>query len=263
MKSYQAKKQFGQNFLTDEYYLDKIAHVMQPSEHDDLVEIGPGHGALTQALLSGQPHSLCLIELDRDLIPLLEAQFASDSVRIIAQDALKVDYASLAPKHGQLKIVGNLPYNISTPLLFHLAQYIEHIKEMVFLLQKEVVDRICAKPSCSAYGRLSIMLQIKFDPQAFLEVPPSAFSPPPKVNSSVVRLKPTSRYHLLSEALLSELTARAFSSRRKIIKKTLQSFANDLAPFSSWLSKRPEEISVEDFVKIANLIYTQQKSKKG
>ena len=251
-----AKKQFGQNFLTDPYYLEKIVQAISPSSEDALVEIGPGQGALTDFLVAAKPLHLDLIELDRDLIPALQRRFDQPFVKIIAQDALTVDYQSLVVDNRPLKVVGNLPYNISTPLLFHLASFGLHISEMVFLLQKEVVDRICAVPKTSEYGRLSIMLQSQMAVSSFVEVPPEAFDPPPKVMSKVVRLTPRKHTALKDFDLLSAFTAKAFSARRKIIKKAISAFAGkDLDDFEPWLGLRPEEISVEDFVKIANLLY--------
>ncbi len=260
---HQAKKQFGQNFLSDQYYLDKIVEVMAPCSTDYLVEIGPGQGALTKELIASRPHSLTVIELDRDLIPILHHKFPQEAIRILEEDALRFDYSVLVPQQGQLKIVGNLPYNISTPLLFHLAQYSDYIESMIFLLQKEVVDRICAIPKTSAYGRLSVMLQAQFSVYGYLEVPPSAFSPPPKVYSSVVRLVPSRRYQIDSWSLLEDLTVKAFSFRRKMIKKVLRQFTSNLEPLTPWLGLRPEEISVEDFVKIANLLYTEKNKQEG
>lgn len=258
-----AKKQFGQNFLSDHYYLDKIVGVMAPSSNDHLVEIGPGQGALTAELLAHHPKSLTVIELDRDLIPYLKHSFVDSELTIVEADALCFDYTSLRPLEGKLKVLGNLPYNISTPLLFHLAQYSDLIEEMVFLLQKEVVDRICASSGTPAYGRLSIMLQAQFTVRAYLDVPPDAFSPPPKVRSSVVRLVPSQQYQVYDWQILNKLTVKAFSFRRKMIKKVLQGFVSDLEPFSDWLTLRPEEIPVEDFVKMANLIYTKEKDQQG
>jgi len=215
------RKRFGQNFLIDDGIIHAIVNAIHPQPTDIVVEIGPGLGALTQPLLERLPH-LYAIELDRDIVARLQRRWPAERLTVHSCDALKFDFAQLG---HDLRIVGNLPYNISTPLLFHLMDFAAHIRDMTFMLQKEVVERMVAEPSTPDFGRLSIMLQRRFHLEWLLDVPPTAFDPPPKVDSAVVRLIPKAPAEIvtLDEALFSRVVATAFSQRRKTLRNTLGS----------------------------------------
>ena len=215
------RKRFGQNFLIDDGIIHAIVNAIHPQPTDIVVEIGPGLGALTQPLLERLPH-LHAVELDRDIVARLQRRWPAERFTVHSCDALKFDFGSLG---HDLRIVGNLPYNISTPLLFHLMDFAAHIRDMTFMLQKEVVERMVAAPSTSDFGRLSIMLQRRFHLEWLLDVPPTAFDPPPKVDSAVVRLIPKTPAEIvpLDEALFSRVVAAAFSQRRKTLRNTLGS----------------------------------------
>ena len=216
---FQNKKRMGQHFLKDAYYILQIIDNIDASPSDTVVEIGPGLGVLTQHLIR-QCKKLHVIELDRDLIPSLLEQFGTTPHFQVHQgDALKIDYQTYY-EDTLLKIVGNLPYNISTPLLFHLMQFNSIVSDYTFMLQKEVVDRITATPGSRAYGRLSVMLQIHCDTKSLFDVPPQAFSPPPQVNSAIVRLTPHTRYlsTIKDLNLFSALILTVFNQRRKTMK---------------------------------------------
>ena len=218
---HRTRKRFGQHFLADPGVIDSIICAIRPSATDVIVEIGPGQGAITTSLATAAG-SLHAIELDRDLAARLQVQYAKEpGVTIHVADALSFDFGSLGDR---LRIVGNLPYNISTPLLFHLLAYRDRIVDMHFMLQKEVVDRMAAPPGSKAYGRLSIMLGCHFDIEALFDVDRLAFSPPPEVTSAVARLSPlpSQTYDIDDEALLSRLVATAFSQRRKTIRNALR-----------------------------------------
>lgn len=246
------RKRFGQHFLTDEGIIRAIVDAIHPSTEDVLVEIGPGLGALTRPLLDRIPH-LHVVELDRDIIARLKTTWPPERLSIHEGDALKFDFTVIASStaltpplsqraRGQrlgqksitkqssqdgisakFRVCGNLPYNISSPLLFHLRDYADLISDMTFMLQKEVVDRMVAKPSTPAYGRLSVMLQRRFHLEALFDVPPEAFDPPPKVESAVVRMIPKSGSEIaaMDEKLFGEIVAAAFSMRRKTLRNTL------------------------------------------
>ncbi|MEW6414305.1 MAG: 16S rRNA (adenine(1518)-N(6)/adenine(1519)-N(6))-dimethyltransferase RsmA [Pseudomonadota bacterium] len=213
------RKRFGQNFLVDDGIIHAIVAAIRPQPGETVVEIGPGLGALTRPLLDRLPH-LTVVELDRDIVARLRKTWPEARLTIHSGDALKFDFGSLG---SDLRIVGNLPYNISTPLLFHLMGFAAHLRDMTFMLQKEVVERMVAEPSTPDYGRLTVMLQRRFHLEWLLDVPPAAFHPPPKVDSAVVRLIPKRPDEIaaLDDALFARIVAAAFSQRRKTLKNTL------------------------------------------
>ena len=220
--SHQAKKRFGQNFLVDERIIDDIVAAVRPEPDDNMVEIGPGLGALTRPLLK-RLNRLHVVEIDRDIIARLKRDYPQDDLQrrliIHAGDALEFDFAALP---APLRIVGNLPYNISSPLLFHFAAYAERIKDMHFMLQNEVVERMVAEPSTPEYGRLSVMLQYRFDMEKLLDVPPESFRPAPKVDSAVLLFEPRADApSLLERRALLALLHRAFAQRRKTLSNNL------------------------------------------
>lgn len=255
---HRARKRFGQNFLHDQNIIAKIIAAIQPKTADNIVEIGPGKGALTLPLLE-QTGKLNVIELDRDLIPILEMACLDAGRLIIHQtDALRFDFAALASQPHSLRIVGNLPYNISTPLLFHLLEYASLIKDMHFMLQKEVVDRITARPNTNDYGRLSIMIQYFCKTEALFLVRPGSFNPPPKVDSAIIRLIPYSTLpHPVQDLpLLQKIVAQAFSQRRKTLRNCLKGIVTEaeLAALNLNSQLRPENLSLVDYVSICRYI---------
>ena len=259
MSKHIPRKRFGQHFLCDRDIIAAIIHAIRPHDNDNLVEIGPGLGALTQPLLQQLSH-FHVVELDRDIVARLQRTYPADRLTIHAADALTFDFADLG---GDLRIVGNLPYNISTPLLFHLAAYAEQISDIHVMLQKEVVDRMVAQPCTHDYGRLSVMLQYRFDMEALFYVPPAAFDPPPKVDSTIVRMIPYRAAALSADDpdTFASVVASAFSQRRKTLRNTLAGIL-DAADFSRLEidpQRRAETISVADFIRIANFV-TKEKS---
>ena len=254
MNQHIPRKRFGQNFLQDGRVINNIIDAVHAGQTDTVIEIGPGLGALTGPLLARLAH-LHVIEIDRDIIKHLQKTFPAEKLTIHAGDALAFDFASIA---GKLKIVGNLPYNISTPLLFHLANYGERVTDMHFMLQKEVVDRMVAAPSCADYGRLSIMLQYRFEMENIFDVLPEAFWPPPKVVSAVVRMIPAKGRCGLAEddILLEQLVSQAFSQRRKTLRNNLKGLveAQDFSALNIDPVLRPENLTVEQFVCLSNRI---------
>lgn len=251
-----ARKRFGQHFLTDQAVIDAIIDAIAPGEEQSMVEIGPGLGAMTLPLLQRLPASsqpLTVVELDRDLAARLRKR---GDVTVIESDVLKVDFAALAAERGRkLKVVGNLPYNISSPILFHLLGFVDHVVDQTFMLQKEVVDRMAAGPGSKEYGRLSVMLQWRYDVEALFDVPPEAFDPPPRVDSAIVRMVPLSAPAAIDEALLSELVASAFSQRRKLLRHSLGKWL-DARGFQGEfdLQRRAEEVPVDEFVALARAV---------
>ncbi len=250
-----ARKRFGQNFLQDQQIISDIVSAINPQTGQHLVEIGPGRAALTKPLLENCDQ-LDVIELDRDLVPLLKAKFAGYNQLTIHQaDALTFDYRSLISSDNQkLRVIGNLPYNITTPLLFHLLGQSECISDMCFMLQREVVERICAQPDSKSYGRLSIMVQYQCEATQLFVVPPEAFDPMPKVESAIVYLKPLDHYlggDMPLEAL-NKIVTKAFSQRRKTIANTLK----DIVTFETLLAEgidlkqRPETLTIAQYVAI-------------
>lgn len=249
MTRHVAKKRFGQNFLNDEYIINQIIKIIHPTKADKIIEVGPGLGALTGLLLSHSP-TLEVVEIDWDLINILEKKFANTLI-IHNADALKFDYSF---NGAAIKVVGNLPYNISTPLLFHLAQF-DNIQDMYFMLQKEVVERICAKPNTKDYGRLSVMLQYKFSCSKMLDVSAECFNPKPKVASAIVRLKPLPqnlRYNI-DRQLLDKVVSKAFNQRRKTINNSLKNIIHQDIFIDLGINPnlRAENLSIQNFVDLA------------
>jgi 16S rRNA (adenine1518-N6/adenine1519-N6)-dimethyltransferase len=246
-----ARKRFGQHFLTDTSVIHAIVSAIDPRPGEVLVEIGPGLGALTKPLLERIPH-LHVVELDRDLIARLKKTWPPERLTIHAGDALQFDFGSLG---NPLRVCGNLPYNISSPLLFHLMQYADAISDMTFMLQKEVVDRMVAQPSTPAYGRLSVMLQRGFHMESLFTVPPAAFDPPPKVDSAIVRMIPktAASCSALDEDRFREIVAAAFSQRRKTLKNTLGKLLGEDAFVATGINPglRAENLGVGDFESLA------------
>jgi 16S rRNA (adenine1518-N6/adenine1519-N6)-dimethyltransferase len=255
MTSHRARKRFGQHFLRDPGVIDAIVRAIAPTADDSIVEIGPGDAALTRPL-ARRVAVLHAIELDRDLASRLRRDFADQAnVTIHQADALTFDYASLG---DSLRLVGNLPYNISTPVLFALVGYREQVVDMHFMLQKEVVDRMAAQPGSKTYGRLGIMLGCHFEVEALFDVDRLAFDPPPEVTSSVVRLRPhpAGTFDIRNEALLSRLVAQAFSQRRKTIRNALRSMADEATLEAVGIDPglRPEAIPIASYVRLANTL---------
>lgn len=254
MFNHKARKRFGQNFLQDQVIISRIVDVIKPASQDNLIEIGPGQGALTFPLLE-RCQKMTAIELDRDLVQFLEKMTQSDQLTLISQDVLTVDFNQF---EGQLRLVGNLPYNISTPIMLHLLQSGFNIKDMHFMLQKEVVDRLAAEPGTKQYGRLTVVTQYCCDVIPLFDVPPTSFNPAPKVMSAIVRLVPKklsqSQIELLGK--LREVAKQAFSMRRKTLKNNLKGllFDEDYIKLNLDPKCRSEQLSVDDFVKIAKYL---------
>ena len=262
-KKLKARKRFGQNFLQDEMVIADIVGAIDPAADQHLVEIGPGHGAITKYLLPACQR-MDVIELDRDLVPLLQQKFAYyDHLTIHEADALSFDYTTLVSADAPLRVIGNLPYNITTPLLFHLLAQSDCIADMCFMLQLEVVERICAQPGSKTYGRLSIMMQYQCEAVQLFTVPPEAFEPRPKVDSAIVYIKPLSvRLGVdMAIAALNKVVTQAFSQRRKTISNTLKSIMSlsVLETLNIDFKQRPETISVEQYVAIAEAWLAEQK----
>ena len=252
-----ARKRFGQHFLTDGFMIEAIVDAIAPKPGQAMVEIGPGLAALTQPLVErlGQ---LTVIELDRDLAARLRAH---SQLKVIESDVLRVDFAELAQglAAAKLRVVGNLPYNISTPILFHLLDFIEVIEDQHFMLQKEVIDRMVASPCTAAYGRLSVMLQWRYAMENVLLVPPGSFEPPPRVNSAVVRMVPHQSPVAVDGQLLSELVQVAFSQRRKLLRHTLGQWLQEKAYADSFdVQRRAEEVPVAEYLTLASKLAPQR-----
>jgi 16S rRNA (adenine1518-N6/adenine1519-N6)-dimethyltransferase len=246
-----AKKSLGQHFLVDTHYVERIIAAIRPQADDRMVEIGPGPGALTRPLLASLQH-LDVVEFDRDMVERLSAEFPAERLTVHQTDALIFDFGVLGP---DLRVVGNLPYNISSPLLFHLAGYASGIRDMVFMLQKEVVERMAARPDTPDYGRLSVMLQARFAVSKLFTVPPGAFQPPPKVDSAIVRLTPLppGQVAYRDHARFADVVARAFGQRRKTLRNTLKGLAGeaDFAAVGIDPVRRGETLSVAEFAALA------------
>ncbi|MFZ4534710.1 16S rRNA (adenine(1518)-N(6)/adenine(1519)-N(6))-dimethyltransferase RsmA [Propionivibrio sp.] len=256
MSKHIARKRFGQNFLIDQQVIADIVNAVAPKRDDCVVEIGPGLGALTDPLLQRLDH-LHVVEIDRDIIARLKKRYSPEKLTIHEGDALSFDFGSLCQDSAPgLHVVGNLPYNISTPLLFHLAGFADHVIDMHFMLQKEVVERMVAKPGTSDFGRLSVMLQYRFVMDWLLDVPPESFEPAPKVDSALVRLipRPPEELSAKDEAKFAALVSAAFAQRRKMLRNNLKGILADtgfeqlgIAP-----TARAEELSVADYIRISN-----------
>jgi 16S rRNA (adenine1518-N6/adenine1519-N6)-dimethyltransferase len=249
---HQPRKRFGQNFLQNPVVIDDILRAIGPAREDVMVEIGPGLGALT-APLARALNTLHVIELDRDIVATLREKYANGNVVIHEGDALKFNFASLG---NNLRVVGNLPYNISTPLLFHLAEHMAYLRDIHVMLQKEVVERMVAAPGGSEFGRLSVMLQYRFDMEKVLDVGPEAFYPQPKVDSAVVRMLPKAKREpeANDKSLFGRVVTAAFSQRRKTLRNTLRNILEltDFEALGIDPGARAETLSVGDFVRIAN-----------
>jgi len=242
-----ARKRFGQHFLHDSGVLKRIVEAVDPARGDAVVEIGPGEGALTRPLLECLDH-LTVIEIDRDLAAGLAAEFPAGKVSVVVADALDHDFSVYPPG---FRILGNLPYNISTPILFHLARCADRVRDMHFMLQKEVVDRMVAKHSTPDYGRLSVMLQVRFAIKKLFNVAPGAFRPPPKVESAVVRLVPLNEKLQCDALLFEKIVREAFSARRKTLRNALPLEPQDYVDLGIDPQLRPENLSPADYVRIA------------
>ncbi|HYR05643.1 MAG TPA: 16S rRNA (adenine(1518)-N(6)/adenine(1519)-N(6))-dimethyltransferase RsmA [Gallionella sp.] len=256
--NHHAKKRFGQNFLVDERIIADIIAAVHPEAENNMVEIGPGLGALTHPLL-GKLNHLHVVEIDRDIITRMERDFPQDhpesKLTIHAGDALEFDFSTLPTP---LRIVGNLPYNISSPLLFHFAKYAGCIRDMHFMLQNEVVERMIAKPSTPEYGRLSVMLQYRFHMEKLLDVPPQSFRPAPKVDSAVVRMIPLPAGEIMvrNEKLFAAVVSAAFGQRRKTLRNTLRNYLDeaDFEELDIDSQLRAENLTVAEFTKMANYL---------
>ncbi|WP_423192843.1 16S rRNA (adenine(1518)-N(6)/adenine(1519)-N(6))-dimethyltransferase RsmA [Cupriavidus sp. H18C2] len=258
-----ARKRFGQNFLVDDGIIYGIVNAIDPQPDDVVVEIGPGLGALTNPLLERLP-AMQVVELDRDLVERLRNRY-TDRLTVHAGDALAFDFGQLKQPGRALRIVGNLPYNISSPLLFHLMDFADVVRDQHFMLQKEVVERMVAEPGSKAFGRLSIMLQVRYHMEHVLDVPPASFNPPPKVDSAVVRMIPWPRgedgalqspYPACDPEVLGDVVTAAFSQRRKVLRNTL-SFLRDQVDFDALgfdLGRRAEEVPVAEYVELARIV---------
>lgn len=252
LQGHRARKRFGQNFLHDRHWIERIAKAVNATEGDDIVEIGPGQAALTRELIAcaGKVRA---VEIDRDLAAWLKETFA-ESLSLIEADALTLDWTQVA-KNDNLRVVGNLPYNISSPLLFKLLEAADHVKDQHFMLQKEVVERMVAQHGSKTYGRLSVMLQWRYRMQKLFDVPPGAFNPPPKVMSSVVRMIPKAKEEVPSVdfELFSSVVANAFSQRRKTIRNALSALlsAEEIAACDVDPGARAEALPLDAFVRLA------------
>jgi 16S rRNA (adenine1518-N6/adenine1519-N6)-dimethyltransferase len=251
-----ARKRFGQNFLHDDNVLSSITESINPRAGDAMVEIGPGLAAMTDQLLRSLPH-MHVVELDRDLVARLEKKYPRDKLTIHSGDALKFDFGSIPVPEGQkLRVVGNLPYNISSPLLFHLAEFAPQVQDQHFMLQKEVVERMVAEPGSKVYGRLSVMLQWRYHMDLLFVVPPEAFDPPPKVDSAIVRMIPVANPLPCDRETLEAVVQKAFSQRRKVIRNCLSGMFTEEQIRSAGIDPtvRPETVALEGYVALANLL---------
>ena len=254
MHGHRPRKRFGQNFLADSGYAARIVAAIDPRPGDNIVEIGPGLGALTAALIE-RAERIAAIEIDRDLAARLRERFSADALALHEADALAFDFAALG---AHLRVVGNLPYNISSPLLFHLARHDARLRDVHVMLQREVVARMTAQPTTPDYGRLTVMLQARFAVTRLFAVPASAFRPAPKVESAVARLVPLGpeRPALADEALFARVVAAAFGQRRKTLRNALAAIADERALSDAGIdpAARGETLSVADFVRLANAL---------
>lgn len=257
-RGHRARKRFGQNFLTDTGIIERIVQALDPGPDDHLVEIGPGQGALTDRLVDRCGH-LDVIEIDRDLAAEFQWRYRDKANFTLHNvDVLKFDFTALPAVTGGYRVIGNLPYNISTPLLFHLFDYRQLFTDMLFMLQLEVVERMAAQPGTKNYGRLSIMSQYHCAVEKLFRVPPTAFQPQPKVDSAIVRLKPWATPPCPADdpAVLEQVVRAAFSQRRKTLQNTLKSLIDkgDLAALDIDGTRRPETLSLAEYVTISNAL---------
>lgn len=254
MTAHQARKRFGQNFLVDLAVVDAIVRAIAPKRDDAMIEIGPGLSALTAPLLD-QLEKLTAIEIDRDLAARLRQRFSADRLTVVEADALQVDFTQFG---SGLRIVGNLPYNISSPLLFALVECADQVRDQHFMLQREVVDRMVAEPGSSEYSRLSVMLQYRYQIHKLFDVAPEAFDPPPRVTSAIVRMIPrgNERVRALDEKLFAAVVQRAFSQRRKMLRGVMGEWTalipwETLGVLPTW---RAEQVPVSGFVGMADAL---------
>ncbi|MEW6990228.1 16S rRNA (adenine(1518)-N(6)/adenine(1519)-N(6))-dimethyltransferase RsmA [Colwelliaceae bacterium 6441] len=255
---HQAKKRFGQNFLHNDAIISQIVDAINPEPNENLVEIGPGLGALTEPVIE-RAGDISVVELDRDLAHRLRHHpFIAKHLTIYEQDALKFDFASLSKEDKPLRIFGNLPYNISTPLIFHLLTFKDKVKDMHFMLQKEVVERMAAGHNCKAFGRLSIMTQYQCQVMPVMEIGPEAFMPPPKVDSAIVRLIPhkTIKNPVKDIKALNQVCLTAFNQRRKTIRNSFKKLipVEELIALGLDPTVRPENLALDDYIKLANYV---------
>ncbi|OON60371.1 16S rRNA (adenine(1518)-N(6)/adenine(1519)-N(6))-dimethyltransferase [Massilia sp. KIM] len=251
-----ARKRFGQNFLTDDHVLNNIIDAIAPRRGQAMVEIGPGLAAMTALLLKELDH-MHVVELDRDLVARLEKAYPRERLSVHSGDALKFDFSSLPVPEGQkLRVVGNLPYNISSPLLFHLAEFAHLVEDQHFMLQKEVVERMVAEPGTKAYSRLTVMLQWRYDMELLFVVPPTAFDPPPQVDSAIVRMIPKRERLACDPVKLERVVAKAFSQRRKVIRNCVAGMFTEAQLVEAGIDPgaRPEAVGLEQYVALANLL---------
>lgn len=252
MESHVARRRFGQNFLVDDHYIERIVAAVAPQPGQNIVEIGPGLAALTGRLIA-RAGSMKAVEIDRDLAARLSHDFPPPALELHVADALAFDFATLGP---DLRVVGNLPYNISSPLLFHLARYDTQLTDLHVMLQKEVVARMTAAPDTADYGRLSVMLQVSFAVERLFVVPPGAFRPAPKVDSAIARLVPlgAAKPALADSVLFARVVMAAFTQRRKTLRNALSSLCDAAAITAAGIdpSARGETLSVDEFVRLAN-----------
>ena len=249
-----ARKRFGQHFLADVGVIEDIVRAIKPKPGQALVEIGPGLGAMTNPVVEECEH-LTVIELDRDLVQRLRLR---PELTVIESDVLKVDFGALAQEHlpQKLRVIGNLPYNISTPILFHLLPWADQVEDQHFMLQKEVVERMVASPCSKAYGRLSVMLQWRYHMESVVDVPPTAFDPPPRVDSAVVRMVPLPHKPDVDPKLLGEIVTVAFSQRRKILRNTLGAWLKARGVDVDFnVTRRAEEVPVDEYLALARLCH--------
>ena len=254
MHGHAPRKRFGQNFLADPHYVARIVEAIVPESGDNVVEIGPGLGALTDALVE-RAGRIAAVEIDRDLAARLRERYTTERLALYETDALTFDFATLG---GELRVVGNLPYNISSPLLFHLASFESQLRDIHVMLQREVVARMTAAPATPDYGRLTVMLQARFRVTRLFTVPAGAFRPAPKVESAVARLVPLggARPVIGDEALFARVVAAGFGQRRKTLRNALASIANEASLRAAGVdpAARGETLSVADFVRLANAL---------
>ncbi len=254
LEGHHARKRFGQNFLHDQHWIGRIVHSIDPKPGDALIEIGPGQAALTREVIATAGHEAA-IEIDRDLAAFLREQFSEDELELIEADALKLNWRSVLPGK-RLRVIGNLPYNISSPLLFALTNVADRVIDQHFMLQREVVDRMTAEPGSKTYGRLSVMLQYRYVMHKLFDVPPGAFTPAPKVTSSVVRMvpRPIDSLPLVPAEMFEALVAAAFQQRRKTLRNAISKFLDEAEIEAAGVNPgaRAEALDVAAFVRLAN-----------
>ena len=264
LEGHRARKRFGQNFLHDHYWIERIARAIDPKPGDALVEIGPGQAALTREVIAMAGHETA-IEIDRDLVAFLRTQFTEDELSLIEADALKLDWSTVLPDR-RLRILGNLPYNISSPLLFALTAVADRVIDQHFMLQREVVDRMTAAPGSKTYGRLSVMLQYRYVMHKLFDVPPGAFVPAPKVTSSIVRMipRPIDTLEPVNMLMFSDIVAAAFQQRRKTLRNAISKFLEETEIEATGINPgvRAEMLDVSSFVQLANAADAKLKSSR-